>query len=469
MENFTRIEKIFALQQANKNSVNLSTARDRKIKLQKLLNAILQNADELTEAIYKDFKKAPTETKLSEVFPVTAEIRHTIRKLKHWTKPHRVMSPLVFFNSTNKILYKSKGQVLIISPWNYPFLLAIGPLISAIAAGNCAIIKPSELAPNTSAFLSEFIAQLFDENEIAVVEGDSKTAQFLLTLHFNHIFFTGSTRVGKIVMEAAAKHLTSVTLELGGKSPTVIDESADLVKAVRKIVWGKYLNCGQTCIAPDFILLPEHLLSEFENAFKFALNKIYSDTNSIQSNADYCRIVNDSQFERILSLLNDAINNGAKLVGTGQMDSKQRFLSPVLLTNVSADSQIMNEEIFGPILPVITYKNQHEIFDVINRNPKPLALYIFSKRNSFINKLIKTIPNGGTVINDVVIHFSNFKLPFGGVGSSGIGKGHGFAGYKAFSNETAIMKQPNWTPSRLLYPPYTASVKKLIDTLIKYF
>ena len=469
MPDFARIQNIFDLQAANKKNINLATVNSKKIKLKKLLSSILQNVDEITEAIYQDFKKTPAETKLSEIFPVTAELRHTIRNLKHWSKPHRVLPPLVFFNSTNKILYNAKGKVLIISPWNYPFLLTVGPLISAIAAGNCVIIKPSEYTPHTSAFLSGFIAQLFDENEISVVEGDYKESQFLLTLPFNHIFFTGSTRVGKIVMENAAKNLTSVTLELGGKSPTVIDESADLDSTVQKIVWGKYLNCGQTCVAPDYVLLPEYMLNKFETAFKNALNKIYGNANSIQSNTDYCRIVNDIQYGRLISLLDDAINNGAKLVGNVENNIEQKFLSPVLLTNVSLSSKIMKEEIFGPILPVITYKNEHEIFDIISGNPKPLALYIFSKRKSFINKLLNTVPNGGAMINDVVIHFSNFKLPFGGVGSSGVGKGHGFAGFKTFSNETAVMKQPNWAPSRLLYPPYTKSVKKLIDVLIKYF
>jgi len=469
MSDFERIRNIFDLQAANKKKINLSTVNSRKIKLKKLLSSILQNVDEITEAIYQDFNKSPTETKLSEIFPVTSELRHTIRNLKHWSKPQRVLPPLVFFNSTNKILYKAKGQVLIISPWNYPFLLALGPLISAIAAGNCVIIKPSEHTPNTSALLYRFIAQIFDENEISVVEGDYKESQFLLSLPFDHIFFTGSTRVGKIVMEAAAKNLASVTLELGGKSPTVIDESADLDNAVQKIVWGKYLNCGQTCVAPDYILLPEYLLNKFETAFKNSLNNIYGDINSIQLNTDYCRIVNDKQYERLISLLDDAVNYGAKLVGNVENNVEQKFLSPVLLTNVSLNSKIMNEEVFGPILPVITYKNEHEIFEIIVGNPKPLALYIFSKRKSFINKLLNTIPNGGAMINDVVIHFSNFKLPFGGVGSSGIGKGHGFTGFKTFSNETAVMKQPNIAPSRLLYPPYTKTVKKLIDVLIKYF
>ena len=469
MQNFTRIKNVFELQQKNKADINNSSVDKRKFKLKKLLNAILNNIDELCDANYKDFKKAKTETMLSEVFPLTSELRHTIRNIKRWQKPHRVSPPLAFFNSSNKIFYEPKGQVLIISPWNYPFLLAVGPLISAIAAGNCVIIKPSEHTPNTSAFLMKFISQIFDETEVAVIEGDYQEAQGLLSLPFDHIFFTGSTRVGKIVMQAAANNLTPVTLELGGKSPTIIDESADVKNAAQKIVWGKYLNCGQTCIAPDYLLIPEHLLNNFVKVFKQSLEKLYGNINSISSNPDYCRIVNQNQYERILSLITDAVKNGAKLIGNFDHNDEQRFLAPVLLLNVSINSEIMREEIFGPVLPVITYKNEHEIFDIINRNPKPLALYIFSKRKTFIKKILNKIPSGGSVINDVVIHFSNFQLPFGGVGSSGMGKAHGFAGFKTFSNEKSVMKQPKFPPSLLLYPPYTETVKKIIKILVKYF
>ncbi len=462
------IEAIFEKQLAAKERINNSTFAERKEKLKKILRKTLELKTEISQAIYSDFKKPAAETELTEILPLTMEIRNTIRNLHYWVKPLKTRTPLVLFGSSGKIYYRPKGNVLIISPWNYPFLLSVGPIVSAIAAGNTIVLKPSELTPNTSNFLAGFFKDIFDESEVAVIEGGKETAQQLLKLPFDHIFFTGGTTVGKIVMEAAAKNLTSVTLELGGKSPVFIDDSANLKLAAQRIVWGKYLNAGQTCIAPDYILIKKEKFAQFLNLAKHFIKKYYGKELKNNPAESLCNIVNESNVTRLNFLISDALSHGAVLEYGDRNSDKGNFLSPRILSNVNLESRIMEEEIFGPIMPILFYKDFDNAVQIIRKNPNPLSLYYFGSDKSTLRKLINKVPAGGIVVNDVVVHFANTKMEFGGVRQSGLGKSHGYAGFKAFSNEVPVLRQPKHTAISLIYPPYNKLKKKIIDGIIKY-
>ncbi len=464
-----KISEIFNNIKSNEKELRNATVKERKEKLKSLLDNINKFTSRIEEAIFADFGKPPAEVKLTEIFPLTSELKYVIRNLKAWTEPKKIASPLTFIGSSNKIILQPKGIVLIISPWNYPFQLAIGPLISAVAAGNGCVLKPSELSPNTSQIIAELIAETFDENEVTVIEGDRETAETLLSLPFNHIFFTGSTTVGKIVMQKAAQNLASVTLELGGKSPVVIDDTANLSDAAQKIAWGKFLNAGQTCIAPDYVLIHKNREEEFLNLLKESISGMYGNLDLLNNdNSDYTQIVNENHLSALKGLLANAVNKGAT-IKLGGNSLTNNILQPTILSNVSLDSEIMQNEIFGPILPIINYQSADEIEEIVARNPNPLALYIFSHDKQFTEKMITNIPSGGIAINDVVVHFANYGLPFGGINQSGFGKGHGYFGFKEFSHERAIMKQKKMTTIKLFYPPYSQKVKKLIDLVIKFF
>ena len=445
-----------------------SSPFNRKEKLKKLLNVILDFSKEIEEAIYKDFKKPSAEVKLTEIFTVTSEIKHALKHLSGWTKAKKVKTPINLFGTSSRVIYEPKGVSLIISPWNFPFQLAIGPLISAVAAGNCVILKPSELSPHTSKVIKKVIDSVFDESEAAVILGGKEVSQELLSLPFDHIFFTGSTYVGKKVMEAAARNLTSVTLELGGKSPVIIHKSADIRTTAERITWGKFINAGQTCIAPDYLLVPESIKNDLVNGIKKQVIKFYGSIDEIIDNKDYSRIINKSHFYRLLNILDKTVKEGGKLEIGGITNERDNFIQPTIISNVKINHSVMQEEIFGPILPIITYKNEVDLYEIINENPRPLALYIFSSNKSFTEKIIQKIPAGGTAINDTIIHFVNPNLPFGGVKFSGIGKSHGFYGFKEFSNERSILKQRKLSLLRMFYPPYTNKVLKMIDLTIKY-
>jgi aldehyde dehydrogenase (NAD+) len=345
--------------------------------------------------------------------------------------------------------------VLIISPWNFPVNLTFGPLVSAIAAGNCAILKPSEMTPATSALMKRIVGELFDESEVAVIEGDAATAEALLKKRFDHIFFTGSPAVGKIVMKAAAEHLTSVTLELGGKSPVIVDKTANLDEAARKIAWGKFLNSGQICIAPDYLLVDETIRTEFVEKLRAAIHP------------ESGWLVNDRHTARVKRLFDTAVGGGAQVVSGGAFEN--RAVAPTLLENVAADAPIMNEEIFGPLLPIIPYRALDDALRVIDAREKPLVLYLFSRSRAVIRRVLRGTRAGGTVVNDTLLHFYQHNLPFGGVGNSGVGKAHGFFGFEAFSNARGVLEQPLPVSGiQLLYPPYTKLKRKLIELTIKY-
>jgi len=463
------IQELFLRQQKNARVIRNTTVKERIAKLDKLKAKILATRKELHEAVYKDFRKSPTEVDLGETLNVLSSISHTKKHLKKWMKPKKVPTPLNLIGTKSFIQYEAKGTVLIISPWNYPFNLAIDPLVYAIAAGNTAIIKPSEITPHTSTFIKQMISKIFDEAEVAIVEGNAQVAQSLLKKPFDHIFFTGSPALGKVIMKAAAENLTSVTLELGGKSPTIIDESANLKDAAYKVAYGKYLNCGQTCIAPDYVMVYEKVKEKFIKELKAVLKEFYArEEKDIQKSKDLPRIVNSRHFNRIKNLLDDAIKKGANIVEGGKTDAEDNYIAPTLLTEVNDEMEIMQEEIFGPLLPILSYKSLGEAVEYINTKPKPLALYIFEKNKQNRNFILKNTTAGGTSINETLIHIANPDLPFGGVNNSGIGKTHGLHGFIAFSNERAVLRR--WGVStliRMMYPPYTEKVNKLLQRFIK--
>ncbi len=458
-------------QKTTTNSWRISTAADRIVRLKKIQNWIKVHQKDLHLALLSDFQKPPIETDLSEIFTVTSEINHAIKNLKAWMKPKSVSTPLPLIGTSGKIFYEPKGCALIIAPWNYPFNLAIGPLVSAIAAGCTAIIKPSELTPNTSSLIQKMITELFDPSEVAVFQGESDVAQELLKLPFDHIFFTGSPAVGKIVMKAAAENLTSVTLELGGKSPAIVDQDANLKDTAEKLVFGKFINCGQTCVAPDYLLVQETVKEELLMELKVALKKMYDPKfEGIEKSPDLARIINDRHFDRLVKSLKDGIEKGATIEFGGKYDSPSRYIEPTIISQVCDDMTLMEEEIFGPILPIKTFSQLDDAISFINSKPKPLALYYFGSNTTHTTKVLKETSSGGVVINDCVIHFLDLEIPFGGVNNSGIGKAHGHFGFLAFSNEKGVLKQRvGLNNATLLRPPYGAAAKKIIQSLINWF
>lgn len=460
--------QIFQKQQQHQYVVGNTSVKERIRKLNSLKKAIeVTYRSKIHEALKKDLNKSITETDLTEIYPVTSEIKFIKKHLWHWVKKQSAPTPLSFFGASSYTKFEPKGVCLIISPWNFPLNLTFGPLVSAIAAGNTIILKPSEMTPHTSALMKTMVQDLFDDRVVALVEGEVETAQHLLNLPFNHIFFTGSPAVGKIVMKAAAAHLSSVTLELGGKSPAIIDESANLTTTANRLIWGKLVNCGQTCIAPDYVIIKEDLLSEFTNLCIKAIESYYS--KNIEASNSYGRIVNQKHFQRLKNLIDEAVSQGAKIAYGGNSNTVDNYIQPTLITSCNTEMKIMQEEIFGPVLPIITYKDASEILNQINTNLKPLALYVFSNRKSFIDNIIKNTRAGTTVINNNLIQFNNHHLPFGGSNNSGIGKSHGFYGFKEFSNERAFMKQHFKGISEFVTPPYTNLKEKIAALTVKWF
>jgi aldehyde dehydrogenase (NAD+) len=448
-----------------------SSAEERIARLKKIRDWIKEHQQDIRNALKNDFAKPEPETDLTEIFPVTSEINHSIKNLKKWMSPKSVSTPLPMLGTSSKIYMEPKGTSLIISPWNYPFNLTIGPLISALSAGCTAIIKPSEMTPHTSDLVSKMISELFKPNEVAVVIGEVEVSTALLKLPFDHIFFTGSPSVGKIVMKAAAEHLTSVTLELGGKSPAIVNQDANCKDAAEKLIWGKYVNCGQTCVAPDYLLVHESQLELLILEMKVALQKMYDpDLKGIENSHDMARIINDKHFTRLTRYIEDAVEKGAEIVFGGNFDPHIRYIDPTILTNATDEMLIMQEEIFGPIFPIVSYRTLDEAINYINSKQKPLALYYFGESTELSSKVLQETSSGNAVINDCVLHFLHLELPFGGVNNSGIGKAHGHHGFLAFSNEKGVLKQRvGLNNITLLRPPYGIKAKQIIASLIKWF
>lgn len=463
------MEEVFAKQRACATALPPSSAGERIAQLRKLLDAIQRHTPAIYAAAAADFGKPEAEVDLTEILPVVSEIKHTIRHLRRWMRPRRVRPTLPMIGTSARILYEPLGVCLIIVPWNYPLNLAFGPLASALAAGNTAIIKPSELVPNMSRVTREIVEDVFDPSEVAVFEGDASVATALQELPFDHVFFTGSPGVGRLVMAAAAKHLTSVTLELGGKSPTIVDASADLKKAARNIMWGTFSNNGQTCIAPDYLLVEESVRDRFIAESIAWIEKAYGEgVDAQRRNADWCRIVNDRHYARIAALLDDAVAKGAKVAYGGHRDPTDRFIGPTLLVDVPHDSRIMEQEIFGPVVPVLTWRKLDEALEVINARPKPLSLYIYSRNRDTIDRVLDRTTAGDTVINHNLLHFLHLNLPFGGVNNSGMGKSHGYYGFQAFSHQRSVLRE-RFSVVHWMYPPYTPRVRQLIKLTLRFF
>ena len=461
-----QIVEIFNLQKSAVNRLRNSSAQDRISKLKRLKAYLLEHQEEIFQAMYADFKKPSSEVLIGEIFAIKHEIDHTISNLKTWMAPQKVGTPLFLMGTEAYIQKESKGNSLIIAPWNYPLNLCICPLVLAIASGNAAILKPSELTPNVSSFIKKMIQTLFDASEVYVFEGDAQVSGFLLSQKFDHIFFTGSPQIGKKVMEAASKHLTSVTLELGGKSPAIVDKTANLKVVAQKIAWGKFFNNGQTCIAPDYVLVEKEVYYAFLEELKSAIAAAYSE--QVEESTDYCRIVNNRHYHRLMQLLEDAISKGAEVYFGGKNNEKDNFIEPTLLTNVTDEMQVMKDEIFGPLLPILPFSDQEKVVASINAGEKPLSLYIFSKSREFEEYIIQNTSSGTLVVNDCLIQFGHPNLPFGGVNHSGIGKTTGYFGFLEFSNQKSVLIQKT-NLLKVIYPPYKPRVKWLIEQMIKWF
>lgn len=424
-----------------------TNVRYRKESLKKLLYYIVKNEEAIIQALYDDFRKPAFEAVLTETSYVISDLKYTINNINSWAKPKRVLPSILNFPSSDYIYSEPYGKVLIISPWNYPFQLALCPLISAVAAGNQVILKPSELTPKTSAIIAKIIAKAFHKNQVEVIEGNVTVAQQLLDQRWDYIFFTGSVPVGKIVAKAAAQFITPITLELGGKNPCIVDETADLKLAAKRIVWGKFVNAGQTCIAPDYILVHFKIKEKFITNLMEEITLAYG--KDPEFSPDYPRIVNEKNWQRLCNLL-----TGTTVVFGGQINADGFYIAPTLIDEPSLDSLIMADEIFGPLLPILSYKTEDDLETIITRYEKPLAFYIFSLNSNFSKKIIQKYSFGGGCINDTMIHFANKRLPFGGVGHSGIGAYHGRLGFDTFSHKKAIVKKGNWIDLSMRYAPY---------------
>lgn len=465
-----KLEGCFNQQKSKSIALRTEPLSKRRERLKKLRSWILANETRITEAVFQDFKKPRLETKIHEILAIVLEIRHALDNLHRWTAPKKVDAPITYFGTRSYIQYEPKGVSLIISPWNFPFSLCIGPLVSALAAGCTAIVKPSELTPNTSALICNMVTELFDEDTVCVVEGDAEISKALLALPFDHIFFTGSPQIGKLVMKSAAEHLSSVTLELGGKSPAIVDDTASLKDAAKRIAWAKFLNCGQACLAPDYVIIHQSVRDKFLQLLKEETIKQFGETQKSDfiDSGNVGRIVNKRHAQRIISLIEKSITSGAKVYWGGEHKGDDAYIAPTILVDVDKNNPVMDDEIFGPLLPVITYNHLNEVSELVNEKPKPLALYVFSNSSKNKSFILKSTSSGTACVNDCSLQFGHANLPFGGVNQSGFGKAHGHYGFLAFSNEKGVLKQKGgMTAINLFYPPYHKLREKIVDFVIR--
>lgn len=439
--------------------------RFRKRQLDALKGAIKLRESSIQEALEADLSKCTFESYTSEIALLYEEIRTTRRRLGRWSKKRRVPTPLVHFPSSSWVVPEPLGVALILSPWNYPFQLALAPLIGAIGAGCTAIIKPSEHAPATSAVITELIAATFDPAYVDVVEGDGEVASTLVSMPFDKIFFTGSTAVGKRVMAAASENLTPVVLELGGKSPAIVHSDANLKVAAKRIVWGKFMNAGQTCVAPDFLYVHEEVLEEFRRELASVVKEFYGEDP--KSSSDFARIINERQFDRLTSILEASLSHPeSELLFGGEHIREELYIAPTAVRLSGWQTALMEEEIFGPILPVLTYSSLPVAISELQNRPKPLALYLFTSSRDARERVIEAIPFGGGAINETILHLVNPNLPFGGVGSSGTGSYHGKRSFDAFTHEKSLLSHAPWLDIPLKYPPYSRRALSLIKRLM---
>jgi len=435
---------------------------DRETQLHQLKRLLVEQEEVLTTALHNDLGKSPIEAYSTEIGFTLNELDHALNHVRSWTQPQKVHLPMHLRPGSGRIVQEPLGTVLIIAPWNYPVQLLLGPLIPALAAGNTAVVKPSEVAPATAAALADLIPRYLDERAVQVVTGGVAETTELLAHQFDHIFYTGNGTVGRVVMEAASRHLTPVTLELGGKSPAIVTDSADVVVSARRIAWGKFVNAGQTCVAPDYVLVPESLHDQFVAELDTSIKSFFGDDPA--SSADYGRIVNERHHGRLTGLL-DRGGYDTVAVG-GERDIASRYLAPTVLTGVKPDAAVMDDEIFGPILPVLTYEQLDEAIAFVNDRPKPLALYVFGSKATSIDRVVEHISAGGVTINHTLLHVSVHDLPFGGVGASGMGSYHGEAGFRVFSHAKPILQRNTKPDPSLAYPPYTPFKQKILRKLL---
>lgn len=433
----------------------------RRNALKKLLASIKAHEHDIAEALNKDLSKSEFEAYATETSIVYDELHTAIRRIAKWSRPRRVKTPLLHFRSKSHIYPEPYGTVLVMSPWNYPFQLCMVPLIGAIAAGNCVVVKPSEYSFHTSEIIEKIIRECFDESYVSVVRGGREANQHLLDERFDYIFFTGSPVVGHVVMEAAAKHLTPITLELGGKSPCIVDSTADIAIAAKRIVWGKLLNSGQTCIAPDYFFVHESIKDELVEEMKKAIVSYYG--LDARQNPDYPCIINEKHFKRLSNLM----TSEGKILCGGWSDEASRKIAPTIIDGITSESPIMQEEIFGPLMPIMTFKTLDEVYDFVLSRPKPLAMYFFSEDKKAIKRTINTLSFGGGCINDTITHIANPNLPFGGVGNSGMGQYHGRLSFDTFTHYKSVLTKALWPDIPLRYAPFTSKNLSLLKKLMK--
>ena len=430
----------------------------RKAALIQLKKAIEKYEPDIEKALWDDLKKSKFESYITETGFVLTELNRTLKKLKNWSSPKRVKTPLFLFGSKSHIQYEPYGISLILSPWNYPFQLLFAPLIGAVAAGNCVILKPSPASPHTTAVSKKIIKEAFDPRHVILIEANSRETDLLLQQRYDYIFYTGGVEYGKRVMEAASKHLTPVTLELGGKSPCIIDKDANIDIAARRIVWGKFLNCGQTCVAPDYIFAHQDIKDELILKLKEEIIRQYG--KDPQKSPDYPRIIHSGRFYNLMLLLKQG-----KIEAGGKYDEKDLYIAPTVISGITPENRIMNEEIFGPIMPILTYDSLDELIHKINSMPHPLALYFFTRDKVAARKVTSQCQFGGGCINDTIIHLATSEMPFGGFGESGMGGYHGREGFRTFSHYKSIVDKKTWLDLPMRYQPY----KRINDKLIHFF
>lgn len=457
------ILKCFEEQKSFKYKLRNTDYYYRITKLKKIKNLILENKSEINAALAADFNKPAIETDLTEIMPVISMINLLEKELKSWMKPRKIKAPLLFKGTNSYVLPESKGNCLVISPWNYPFQLNAYPVLTAFAAGNTCMVKPSEFTPHTNAIVKQLFSQVFETKEVAFFEGEIETSNTLLDLPFNHIFFTGSTGVGSIVMEKAAKHLASVALELGGKSPCIIDQNTNLEETSRKVMWGKFVNSGQTCVAPDYVLIYKHQEEAFVKECIARIKEFYPNED-FDTSKDFNHIITQRHADRLFNLVEDAKSKGATVHYGGELNG--RIMRPTLLTGVNKDMGLMQDEIFGPLLPIVSVESKEEMVEFVNSYDNALATYVFSDNENFSKEFISNTTSGGVTVNDVLVAVGHPLLPFGGAGKSGIGRYHGEYGFDEFSNLKSIMKRNMDLGATYFYPPYDEKKSNLVKTLL---
>lgn len=465
------ISRVVSTLQSRAPAVRATGPAEREAKLERMIDALGTYRNQIQEALHADFRRAPVEADLIDVKTVIDEARYAIDHLATWMQPTPVGTPTLYTGTHSSVHYEPKGVVLIMAPWNYPVNLTLGPLVGAIAAGNCAVLKPSEHAPHTAALIRDLVDEVYDPREITVVTGGPDVAEALTHQPFDHIYFTGNPAIGRRVMRAAADHLTSVTLELGGKSPAVVDAHADLEGAARRIAWCKFTNAGQTCIAPDYVLVHERVHAPLLERLQEAIHTFYGPTPRAQRETDdYARLIHADHFDTMIDLLQSALEAGSSVATGGEHDRASRYVAPTLLTDVPLDTAIMQKEIFGPLLPVIPFESLDEALQIVDDRSPPLSLYLFTEREETVDRVLSDTTAGSTCINEGFLHFNNPALPFGGKGESGIGRGHGVRWFQAFSNERAVLHRTyGGQLVNLFYPPYDGFTRRLVNWVLRFF